>query len=313
MTDKMMTGEAIPRPRRGFLARAMGLGAAGLVAAIGARRTARAQAAAVTDPAILNFALNLEYLEAEYYTLATTGTGIAANGTAITGTGTAGPTTVKPSPKVPFVTPLIQQFAAELATDERLHVADIRNLLATQGTAPVAKPAIDLLNSFNAAARAAGLGSSFDPFASEINFLIGAYIFEDVGVTAYHGAAPLIKNKDVLNYAAGIYAVEGYHAGTIRLMLAQQNLANPALNLAAATDAISKLRMAASGVSDYGVDDGAMNAAAGQSSIILTDTGGAAFARTTAQVLSVVYLNAGPSATPTVGGFFPRGFNGVIR
>ena len=309
MIDEMMTREATPRPRRSFLARAMGLGTAGLVAAIGSRRTARAQAAAVTDPAILNFALNLEYIEAEYYTYATTGAGIAANGVAITGTGTAGPTTVKPMPKVPFVTPIIQQFATELATDERLHVTDIRNLLTQMGTAPVAKPAIDLLNSFNAAAKAAGLGTSFDPFASEVNFLIGAYIFEDVGVTAYHGAAPLVKNKDVLNYAAGIYAVEGYHAGTVRLMLNQ-------MGQGAATDAISKLRMTASGVTDYGVDDGAMDTVPtgkGSSSIILTDTGGATFARTTAQVLSVVYLNAAPSATPTAGGFFPRGFNGLIR
>ena len=61
-------------------------------------------------------------------------------------------------------------------------------------------------------------------------FLVLARAFEDTGVSAYGGAAPLIQSKTVLGYAARILAVEAYHAGNIRLMTAQFGLQTKALD-----------------------------------------------------------------------------------
>ena len=290
--------------RRGFLGRMLGLGA-GALALGGTRPAAEAQIApipGVTDAAILNFALNFEYLGSEFYTYGLTGAGIAAQGIPITGSGTAGPTITKTNPQVTFATPLVQQFINELAHDERAHVVTVRAGLASLGATPIAKPEIDLLNSFNTASMLAGLGATFDPYANETNFLLGAYILEDVCVSALHGAAPLIVSKAILNSAAGLLGVESYQAGAIRTFLYQRGMG-------AATEAISTVRANASGVNDFGVAQGPLGGGpAGSTSIVLADRNALALARTPRQVLNIAYL--APNAAS--GGFFPLGLNGTI-
>ncbi len=256
-----------------------------------------ALAAGVNDADILNFALNLEYLEAEFYTYAVTGMSIEALGIGTNGAGTPGPVVIKPEPQVPFSIPAIAQYAKEVARDEQQHVTDIRTTLAALGIQPVARPEIDLLNSFNALAVAANLGHSFDPFANDLSFLLGAYIFEDVGVSAYHGAAPLIANRDILKAAAGILGIEAYHAGLIRTVLFQ-------MGQGMTTQAISNVRLALGGATDYGVASGS----GGTSSIVLSDSNSIAISRTTRQVLNIVY--GGVNAVS--GLFYPKAMNGVI-
>jgi hypothetical protein len=288
MSTKLLTSN------RRKLLRNAGLGTAFAAASgFGMFSPTPAQAAgAPTDADILNFALNLEYLEAEFYLFAVNGTGLS--NADINGVGTTG-NVIGGSP-VPFKTPAIQQYAQKIADDEQAHVQFLRSAL---GSAAVARPQIDLSNSFNTAAAAAGLvapGGTFNPFADEMSFLLGAYIFEDVGVTAYNGAAPLLQSKTYLGAAAGILAVEAYHAGSIRTLLYQMGQGD-------ATAKISALRAAASGAAD---DQGVVWN--GQANITPTNVNALAFSRTTAQVLNIVYLG-GASGNY---GFFPQGLNGAI-
>lgn len=279
--------------RRAFL-KSAGLMAAG-AATIGlASMPEEAEAQAINDATILNFALNLEYLEAEFYLRAAFGRGLLAAD--IGGTGRMGG--VNGGRKVTFATPLIEQYAREIATDEQAHVKFLRSAL---GSARVARPGINLAGSFTAAARAAGLitaNQTFDAFANETNFLLAAFIFEDVGVTAYKGAARFITNKNFLEAAAGLLAVEAYHAGEIRTILASRGLFLQANRISAARDSLD---------GSMDLDQGIGTSAA--VNIVPTDANGLAFSRTPQQVLNIVYLGGQTMATS----FFPSGLNGSIR
>lgn len=306
MFDQKFIGQAVTRSaenlsdRRNFL-RVAGLSGAGFGAA--ALLAATASAADATsyhshgpsDASILNFALNLEYLEAEFYLRAVTGHGLPDNLT--TGTGRRGG--VDGGHAVPFRTRRIRKIATEIASDEKSHVAFLRGAL---GSVAVSRPCINIDDSFTAAAMATGLikkGQKFDVYANEQNFLLGAFVFEDVGVTAYKGAAPLVTNKTYLDAAAGILAVEAYHAGIIRTTLLEMGLAAPTVNISNLRDAV-----------DGRTDDDQPIVVNRMANLVPTDANGIAFGRTTAQVLNIVYLTGHRVRS---GGFFPRGVNGAIN
>ena len=259
-------------------------------------------AAATSDQNILNFALNLEYLEAQFYAFAVNGAYLPAN--LLSGTGTAGAATG--ARQVTFTDPMIRAFAREIAADEQAHVSFLRSQL---GSVAVAQPALDLRpeGPFTTAARSAGLTGAtgtFDPYASENNFLLAAFLFEDVGVTAYKGSAALLESKLYLEAAAGIMATEGYHAAMVRTALFRRGVAAP--SLIDATEAISNARDSLDGNTDL---DQGIRPINGVANIVPTDANALAFGRSAGQVLNIVYLT--PTAT-NKGGFFPNGVNGTL-
>jgi hypothetical protein len=223
--------------------------------------------------------------------------------------------------KVTGTTSQQADFINELAYAEQQHVRFLRSQL---GSAAVPMPNIDLVNSFNALASAAGIGSTFNPYTSWTNFLVGAFIFEDVGVTAYSGAAPLISSAGIasgyLTAAAGIQAVEAYHAGAIRTYITAGAItAGGASGFPAFTYAnqVSTLRAQLGGGNETPLTLPTATTKAGvvtstASSIVAASASTAiGYSRTTDQVLHIVY-GTGGGAGVKGGGFFPNGLNGKI-
>jgi rubrerythrin len=93
-----------------------------------------------------------------------------------------------------------------LADDEKQHVEALTATIKKLGGKPVAEPKFDF------------------PYSNTAGFLKLAQTFEDTGVSAYNGAAPMIKSKEVLGAAGSIVQVEARHAAAIRL----QNKEEPA-------------------------------------------------------------------------------------
>jgi hypothetical protein len=251
--------------RRSFVRKLGIAGAAlGAVATVGVQK---ASAQTATDIDVLNFALNLEFLEAEFYTVATTGKTMEQNGYNVGKN--PGPTTG--GNEVNFSNTLVfsQQIALEIAKDERSHV---ELLLTALGSSAIVKPAINL--------NALGFG-----FGSLNDFLKLARIFEDIGVTAYAGAAPLLSTA-VLGTAAKILAAEAEHVANIRLQIARLNVAT-----APALDSVDILPPPSNANQFFSLD-----------------ANGLAETRTPPQVLYLAY----GKANATAGGFFPDGANGYF-
>lgn len=91
-----------------------------------------------------------------------------------------------------------------IAKDEKQHVEALTATVKQLGGKPVAEPKFDFA------------------YNDTAGFLMLAQAFEDTGVSAYNGAGPAIKSKDVLAAAGSIVQVEARHAAAIRIQNKQE-------------------------------------------------------------------------------------------
>ena len=262
----------------------MAAGAAGMLGVAGCSNAGPAAVQPATTGYsvldILNFALNLEYFEANYYSYIVTGSGISAANMGST------PGTVTGGAKVTFQYSAIQNIATNLMTEEVQHVED---LIATINSVFGAGSAVSM-PSLNLAA----LG----PVNSDATFVALSRTIEGVGVSAYAGGAQyLVSNTTALTYAAQILDTEAQHESALRQACiyfpSGTPLASPAADMLDMPPTSSQI----------------FNS---------SNTTGLNPIRTVSEVLGIVYglYATSPYSTPptgvTKGGFFPNGFNGNI-
>jgi len=274
MTDQNIIKEALSNStnRRSLLKKLAFAGAA--VSAV--QLPVNAQAPSASD--VVQFALNLEYLEAEFYSIAVTGQNLQQRGVPITGSGVSGPTTTNFG-KVNFGNNLVLTAgsAEDIADDEIAHVRTLRRALSNNGVTPIAKPAINL----------DALAPNGASLANQQAFLVLARAFEDIGVSAYNGGVSFLAGSPYLMTAARILAVEGEHTGNIRLQIARLGIPTTPL-------------------------DGAdiIPPPSGSNFFSTNKANGLSAFRTPGQVL---YLAYGFMANVAKGGFFPNGVNGMLN
>lgn len=135
---------------------------------------------------VLQFALLLEYLEADFYDRGMKAVGL-----------------IPTADRAVF---------GVIAEHEAIHVNVLRSLISGAGATPITKPTFDYT--------AGGALPLFNFLPTQYEtFKALAMAFEDTGVRAYKGqAARLINDKAALTAALSIHSVEARHAAQVRRM-----------------------------------------------------------------------------------------------
>ncbi|KAL9435705.1 hypothetical protein AB3S75_021886 [Citrus x aurantiifolia] len=262
------------------------------------------------DKDLIQVALNLEFLETEFFLNGALGRGLdsiepemAAGGPPPTGASKANldHTTYR----------IIEEFGYQ-------EIGHLRAIVTTVGG--FARPQIDLSchNFANIFDQAVGykLTPPFDPYSNTVNYLLASYVIPYVGLVGYVGTIPNLVNCTSRSLVAGLLGVESGQDAVIRTLLyerADQIVVPYKMTVAEFTDRISALRnrLGMRGNKDEGLRVprrlGAENRT--DSNILSANANSLSYSRTPPEILRIVY---GTGSENKPGGFFPNGGNGAV-
>lgn len=163
------------------------------------------------DTCITALALNIESMQAEYYTRGTSGSLLPGKNWDM-----GMRSLIIGGHKVIFAHPRIEELIHTLALDEIARVRICRRYASSGAGPPLL---LDFSGPFRAAGRSARFGSEFDPFADEISFVLGGMLFEEVGARLYQAALPLLGTSRFRSVLADILSMKCRHLATARAVI----------------------------------------------------------------------------------------------
>ncbi|KAM5549648.1 desiccation-related protein PCC13-62 [Rosa sericea] len=265
-----------------------------------------------TDTDRVQFALNLEFLETEFFLYGALGKGLDSINPAYSQGGPPPIGGQKALLEDPVVARIIEEFAYE-------EVGHIRAITSTVGGFP--RPLLNIsreqfARSFNDVV-GYPLIPPFEPYANSLNFLLAAYIIPYVGLNGYVSTLPSLNSTISRSLVAKLLAIESGQDAVIRTLLyerANERVVPYKFTVAELTNLISARRnsLGGCGNKDEGIilpnkTLGAENQTT--SNVLSADANSLAYARTPPEILRIVY---GSFSESVPGGFFPKGANGVI-
>ncbi|XP_031498339.1 desiccation-related protein PCC13-62-like [Nymphaea colorata] len=258
----------------------------------------------------IQFALNLEHLEAAFFCYGALGHGLDVLAPELVMGGPPSIGAMKANLN-PLVEDIIEQFCYQ-------EIAHIRVITETVG--PFPRPLMDLSVKNFAHITNVALGRElnppFDPYANTVNFLIATYWLPYMGLTAYVGTDPNLLGYWSHRLVSGLLGVEAGQDAIDRGLLYQmkeEKVEPYNITVAEFTNHISILRncLGGCGIKDEGLivplELGSENKTCGN--ILSADVNSLSYARTAAETLRVIY-STGDEHVP--GGFLPKGGNGEI-
>ncbi|XVF62409.1 hypothetical protein PTKIN_Ptkin09bG0005400 [Pterospermum kingtungense] len=262
------------------------------------------------DVNLLEFPLNLEYLEAEFFLYGALGHGLDKVAPELT-MGGPRPIGAKKANLDPLTKDIILQFALQ-------EVGHLKAIKKTVKGFP--RPQLDLSAASFAKvidhAFKRPLVPPFDPYANSINYLIASYLIPYVGLTGYVAANPKLLGAISKRLVAGLLGVESGQDAVIRGLLYEkkhEKVSPYGIRVAEFTNRISRLRnrLGHAGWKDEGLIVPRLFGAEGKivGNVLAGDEFSVAFDRSPEEILRIVY-GSGNESIP--GGFYPKGANGRI-